>query len=251
MEQKSWDHAVQCLPFHSLQVIDPYNIHCPICYAKSIEFLTLPCEHRFCIDCASQYIQSLLGCCLVTSDVLVCPCCDKPIDDSTIQAAIGQSEYARLAELREKLTVERLVAANKAFYCNLDNCSGYAHTFDTSEVATCTKCRTPLCKQCKQPTHPGIQCDDFDLANEEVKAVEELLKALHWKKCAYCGQGIEKVDGCQFVRCRSSVCASTDNAICYLCGKGLTEKHHHSHFRSQGPFSNTCNGLEGIEDEAA
>ena len=251
MENNSWDHAVQCLPFFSLPILDPYNIHCPICYSKSLEFLTLPCEHRFCLYCSSQYLLSLLGSCLVTSDMLVCPCCTTAIDDPTIETAIGPSEFARLAQLREKLTVERLVAANKAFYCPSESCSGYAHTFEVSDVATCTKCLTTMCKHCKLGAHPGLPCEEFDPSTDEMRELEAFLNSLQWKKCAYCGQGIEKVSGCQFVRCKSPVCASTDNAICYLCGKGLKEKHHHSHYRSKGPYSNTCNGLEGIEDEAA
>ena len=66
-------------------------------------------------------------------------------------------------------------------------------------------------------------------------------------KCPKCGSYCELYDGCHFMTCLSSFCLKRTH-FCNLCGKQLTNKGHQGHYNLKGPYGDTCNTLDKIED---
>ena len=71
------------------------------------------------------------------------------------------------------------------------------------------------------------------------------------EKCPYCASIVEKIDSCHFFKCHSNVCRENPKrCMCYLCEKGLQEKHHYSHYKNTWPYGQSCNSIEGIVDDS-
>ena len=72
----------------------------------------------------------------------------------------------------------------------------------------CKKCRNAFCRNCMMLSHPG-SCDDNLL---------EVLKG--FKKCPRCGIMIQKISGCNEVRCRCR------HQFCYACLRSWKPNHY-------------------------
>ena len=106
------------------------------------------------------------------------------------------------------------------------------------------ECKHKFCGRCGLAPHrrqkdQDISCKDFaafceanDASNE---IFEEYLKENKMKRCPKCLLPAELKSGCNFIRC---VCKSS---YCYLCGRGLEESSHYSHFH-KGPYGKKCYG---------
>lgn len=122
------------------------------------------------------------------------------------------------------------------------------------KLLDCLECMNPECKhtfcgRCGLAPHHrqkdlDVSCQDYaafceanDASNE---IFEEYLKEQKMKRCPKCLLPAELKSGCHFIRC---VCKSN---YCYLCGRGLDEKSHYSHFH-KGPYGKRCFG--GAKDK--
>ena len=122
------------------------------------------------------------------------------------------------------------------------------------KMLDCLECMNPDCKhkfcgRCGLDPHQrqkdqDISCQDYaafceanDASNE---IFEEYLKENKMKRCPKCLLPAELKSGCNFIRC---VCKSN---YCYLCGRGLEESMHYSHYY-KGPYGKRCYG--GAKDK--
>ena len=106
------------------------------------------------------------------------------------------------------------------------------------------ECKHKFCGRCGLAPHQrqedqDISCQDFaafceanDASNE---IFEEYLRENKMKRCPKCLLPAELKSGCNFIRC---VCKSS---YCYLCGRGLEENMHYSHYH-KGPYGKKCHG---------
>ena len=244
-------YFIECLkdlPFYSLEALDPYSISCKICLRKKQEnYHDLGCFDNFCIDCISLLLINYINSSFVFPDEVLCPVCMKTIPDQIIKKFIPEETYEKMLQLRENLKIQKLVAMKKAIYCPVKDCEGFGHLIPDEKITACNKCKYSLCALCGKTVHPGILCEEFESVEEDL-VLNEFYRVNNIKKCPTCGVGVQKIDGCQFIVCHSPLCKG-NNALCYLCGRFVIEDQHFSHYKTNGPFGDTCNTLDGLTEE--
>jgi hypothetical protein len=233
--------------FNCVLELDPHSISCKICLRKSDDYLQLDCSHRFCIECYKLFSMSLLDCGKIMQDDLNCPECSTRFSDALFLRYFSFEEVEKIKNLRFKLKGQILVAQKKAVSCPVPDCPGYAHILEHEKITACCKCRCTLCCSCGLAVHPGITCEENAKESQD-ETLEKLLLSQNWKKCPTCGVPVEKLDGCQFLYCSSMICKGRNN-LCYICGRFVIEAQHFSHYKTKGPFGDTCNTIDGIPEE--
>ena len=233
--------------FFNLEAFDPYYIKCNICICKQPEYDSLGCDHKFCVSCIKLYINTTIEACKVMPEDLACPECSAMIPDSITKKFITFEAYEKMLVLRLKIKYQLLAAQGKAVACPVPDCPGFAHILEGEKITACNKCRCTLCCLCKLSVHPGITCEE-NMKESRDSALESLILSQNWKKCPTCGVPVEKVDGCQFLYCSSPICRGKNN-LCYLCGRFVVEDQHFAHYKTKGPYGDTCNTLDGIPED--
>lgn len=249
-EQKDEEFSKQFLeemPFNKVESFEPFSIKCQICLSKNEYYHNLGCQDYFCTSCIYLLLENYISTSYVFPEELLCPSCLSTIPDQLISKLSSESLYTKMLELREKLRIQKLVSDKKAFYCPKPKCEGFGHLLLDEKITACTKCKCSICTSCNKPLHPLATCEEAISVLEDSQ-IEDLVLSQNWKKCPNCGAFVEKSDGCQFVKCYSSICKGV-NALCYLCGRSLIEAQHYSHYKLKGPFGNTCNTLDGIDEQ--
>ena len=142
--------------------------------------------------------------------------------------------------------MQKLIAQKKAVACPVPDCPGYAHLMEDEKIRACNKCKYSLCTACGMNFHPNLTCEE-NLENKD-ETFERLMLSLNCKKCPTYGAPVEKIRGRQFLSCTSAICKGR-NHLCFLCGKFLTYALHYTHFKTKGPFGDSCNTLDGIPED--
>lgn len=233
-------------PFYSVESIDPYYLTCPICMTKQHDYYNLCTNHSFCSNCIQLLLQSYIDSFQVFPHEILCPECPFEIPAATVNKFTSIPYHEKLVNLRYRLKFEQLSALGKAIPCPVPDCPGFGHILPLEKITACSKCKCTLCCQCKKGAHPGSTCEEA-CALDKDESLEELIFSQNWKKCPTCGVTVEKLDGCNFVTCSSSLCRER-NSLCYLCGRFVIEDQHFDHYQTDGPFGITCNTLDGIEE---
>lgn len=233
--------------FYELVEFDPTFIQCKICLAITSDYHDLDCKHRYCVPCFTMFCESLLDSCKILPDELQCPDCEKVFPDAQFFRFLSFEKITKIDELRFKIKGQKLVAENKAVNCPIPDCPGYAYILKDEKITACCKCRCTLCCSCGLSIHPGISCEENKAVNQD-ETLEKLLLSQNWKRCPTCGVPVEKMDGCQFLYCDSLICKGKNN-LCYVCGRFVIEAQHFSHYKTKGPFGDTCNTLDGIPED--
>ncbi|OMJ68483.1 hypothetical protein SteCoe_34049 [Stentor coeruleus] len=233
------------MPFNKVESFEPFSIICQICLSKSEDYNHIGCKDNFCTSCIFLLLENYITSSYVFPEELLCPSCLSIIPDELIKKISSESLYNKMLEQREKLEIQKLVTEKKAFYCPINICEGFGYLLPNEKITACKKCKFSFCIDCNKSVHPLVACEVSTLEDSKI---EDLIQSQNWKKCPNCGVFIEKIHGCQFVKCNSSLCKGV-NALCYLCGKSLNDSQHFSHYKTKGPCGNTCNTLDGIDDE--
>ena len=145
---------------------------------------------------------------------------------------------------------QHLPAKTNEFIKNCNQCE-YAACIDIdSEVFPCLVCDKTICPKCDtSPAHIGMTCQENRVKKESLKdqTSGEQDMGSNIVKCPKCGSYCELYDGCSFMTCLSSFCLKRTH-FCNLCGKQLTDKGHWGHYTLKGPYGDSCNIIDGIED---
>lgn len=234
------------VPFFDIHEFEPFHISCKICFALTPDYYKLDCEHSYCTNCITLYFYSLLDACKIFEEDLQCPECSKCVNEKHFIRHLRHEDSIRIKELREKFKMQKLISEKKAIACPVPDCPGYAHLIPDEKITACNKCKCSLCTACGLDVHPNITCEENLNARDD--ALDRLLLSQNWKKCPTCGVPVEKMSGCQFLYCTSPICKGNKH-LCFLCGKFLTEALHHAHYKTKGPYGDSCNTLDGIPED--
>jgi len=152
-----------------------------------------------------------------------CPFCASALDKKVLNRFIDNDGEARGHKL------ERLQS------CVVHHDQEIAPFYSLSKVDDLKKShRFSLCHECicviATPRDCAGRVDD--LPNTCVRCIRTLPAELNVKRCPSCGQGIERIDGCNNVMC---VCGTS---ICWVCGEAVVS-HDPSHF-VHGYFGDSC-----------
>jgi len=187
---------------------------CSICYldlpVTSI-IHPLACEHSFCRDCYTEYLENKMN----SFEVLKITCpqdgCAEIVTDERIKMILSEDRFQRYQELVQKKLSHKSWGQK---YCPKAGC--YKEFVpDLHNKSTVCTCGTEICNICSQEWHPGKPC--IEIKDEEFA---EYAKANNIKFCIVCKTAIDRVEGCLHVTC--SVC---DYEWCWNCGQQFNPKH--------------------------
>ena len=233
-------------PFYNKKNLNNFWIRCKICTEKKKKIKRFDCSHIYCKPCVKLLLQSFIESSKVSPNEISCPECEKPISEKKIKSVLDRKTYEKILKIRENLKIQQLVMDQKAVYCPIPDCKGYGHIISAEPITVCVLCRISLCRLCKQVAHPGATCEEFALESLDPD-IENYFHSQKLRKCPSCGVPVEKISGCQFVTCNSSLCKGK-TALCYVCGMKITESQHYSHFKVNGPYGQTCNTVDGVSE---
>lgn len=228
------------------------KFECPICSGliRVDQSITLDCDHRFCRDCISMFIESNVNESKVTDQDLSCPLCLEPIANMILKALLSRDNFIKLEKFRIRNYVP--VEKNAVFFkCPGNDCEFIAIVDENEESVKCPIDGIVCCPKCRREVHSKMTCEEYDRMQKDKVIDDEFAiaaKALGFKTCPHCKVMCERMSGCNFMRCMSKDCKGKKN-FCLLCEKPLNEKQHYDHYKNKGPFGTTCNFLDGTPDE--
>ncbi|XP_059640288.1 E3 ubiquitin-protein ligase RSL1-like [Cornus florida] len=198
---------------------------CEICVEKKESddmFRNQTCHHSFCSDCISKHVATKIQ---ENTRVVLCPGveCQGVLEFDDCRSMIQKDVLERWDEV----LCESMFLASEIFYCPFKDCSAMMLNDGAGEVireSECPVCRRLFCAQCYVPWHPGIECEEFQILNEDERGredlmVRELAREKNWMKCPHCNYYVEKTEGCIHMTCRCGF------QFCYACGATWTQTH--------------------------
>ncbi|KAG8988270.1 hypothetical protein FRB94_000934 [Tulasnella sp. JGI-2019a] len=208
-------------------------LDCKIC------FDTLPeddvaglegCDHRFCRECLSQYVQMALE--DVKFPIVFPVCVSSPIEASDRKSDEGASTV-QITETRAVVTHDtfQLLGISEKHYnkwvelemgkfSTILNCSRCRnsvfvdkHDLTTATIITCPMGRGNLwCKKCSNsvdiPRESDHSCDG-------IVELDAMIQKEGWKRCPICQIPVERTVGCNHMTCKVSAC---NTHFCYVDG---------------------------------
>lgn len=197
---------------------EPSNleISCPICLCEVDEGYQLEsCSHLFCQSCLVEQFESAIKnldsfpvCCAKEN-------CGAPILLSDLKSLLP---IEKLEELF-RASLGAFVASSGGMYrfCPSPDCpSVYCVPADTGtpgDPFVCGACYAETCTRCHLEYHPYISCERYREFKEDPDlSLKDWCKGKdHVKTCPVCGYTIEKVDGCNHLKCNCG------KHICWDC----------------------------------
>ena len=223
---------------------------CKICYEikEKTQFLQLFCEHNdFCQECLLKDFQMKI---LANQCDLICPMngCKKEINFYILKNMLTPDLFEKYENLllnkslyHEQSRPERLVT------CPGINCQkNLFMIWKDASYFTCNQCKKIFCSNelCygDWEKHKNISCLEFKKKIRQKKddENEELFKKTKdekkWINCPKCKINIEKISGCNYIRCESNICQKK-TCFCYLCSEILNENDVKSHYINDNFFA--------------
>ena len=166
-----------------------------------------------------QYLLERLN----SGNVMTIPCtgCGTELNEEDIPIFLSKNQITKLEQFR---FLGRLRLEPNCRWCPKRSCSyGVVGNEKDADfpMLTCTQCYTKFCFHCSLKWHPEMTCNQKRKQDEKrestrnqrhVKKNKKWLKHNRLIKCRRCGQGIQKNDGCNHMKC---VCGFE---FCWLCG---------------------------------
>ncbi|XP_051114205.1 E3 ubiquitin-protein ligase RSL1-like [Andrographis paniculata] len=197
---------------------------CEICAEEKLvsDFFRIQgCNHSYCTNCIAKFVATKVD---QNTTSITCPssACDVVLEPQNCRSIIAQKVFDRWSEA----LCEAMIPSPEKFYCPFKDCSSLLIN-DSGEFVVeseCPVCNRLFCAQCKVPWHSEKTCEAFrrsgsgESSREDVM-VKNLAKDLKWMRCSVCGFFIEKLYGCDHMKCRCG------HAFCYNCGATLIAGH--------------------------
>jgi hypothetical protein len=114
-----------------------------------------------------------------------------------------------------KIIKQVMIDGSKKF-CPTVDCNTIVDLPLMTSKTKCPKCKRYFCKQCGLHWHKGMNCQE---AEDEIYA--EWAEGKQVSRCPKCRTRIEKISGCDHMRC--TICGYY---YCYICGTNLSNKIH-------------------------
>jgi hypothetical protein len=206
------------------------KFQCEICYNhyKVTDGITLECDHRFCSTCINQLCVSNIESGQVSEKSMSCPQCQTLMTMYEIQDIVGDELFQKFQKfLLRGFKVAEDDPNTKIFNCPGLDCEFFCMYEVGIENIECPKCFLVTCPKCSQKAHQGMTCEEFKVSRNVDQSdlmLERLLVQEGIIRCPSCGTPVQRISGCEFMVCSSSVCQSK-TYFCYDCGKKLERDH--------------------------
>ncbi|XP_071740722.1 E3 ubiquitin-protein ligase RSL1-like [Rutidosis leptorrhynchoides] len=162
------------------------------------------CHHTFCLDCIREHVATRIK---ENLALVQCPDprCKGEIGPQVCQSFLPKQVFDRW----ENVLCESLIMGSEKFYCPFKDCS--AMLLNDGDVtvtsAECPHCNRLFCAQCKVTWHAGMDCSEYKSLKTWERDPSDLMlmnlaKNKKWKRCPRCAYYVEKIYGCDQIRCR-------------------------------------------------
>ena len=210
-----------------------YDSTCPICLDTIIltdkDYYSLSCSHKICKLCVEKYITLKINDGLVSNFFCLYGGCRKEYSKDVIKCFVSTDNWKKFKLFYNNLEKQKIINSNfNIIYCSYPDCSELLEidqgiiNSNESYIVQCQKGH-PFCVKCRisENKHNDIECDKMN--NSILNQIKRLNKNGHinYKQCPSCKNIIEKVDGCNSIKC-----AYCDFKFCWLCLKELYDDHY-------------------------
>uniref|UniRef100_A0A0D3H783 RBR-type E3 ubiquitin transferase n=1 Tax=Oryza barthii TaxID=65489 RepID=A0A0D3H783_9ORYZ len=179
-------------------------------------FRGLPCDHKYCLECMTTYIDGK-----VREGAVPVACPDPECAADGEGAGVLHPEgckkaidFAAFTDWGLRLA-EGAVPHDRRAYCPNRRCGILLETSGEAEpaMAACPACQHLLCATCGGEWSTADDADHRDCSKgPEATMVKKLADERRWKACPKCRMLVERTAGCRVMSCRCRM------VFCYLCG---------------------------------
>ncbi|KAI5408805.1 hypothetical protein KIW84_054590 [Lathyrus oleraceus] len=167
-------------------------------------FTNTSCNHPFCTNCISKYVDVRIK---QNTVKLSCPNpeCSVELKPLHLQSILPKQVILEW----ESAICESSISLKQKFYCPYNNCSILLVNDGIEVVTSCESpsCHRLFCAQCKVPWHGDMNCQEFQQSKtgrDNEKQLDEkffqLARTQNWQKCPGCSMYVQKNGGCVDVR---------------------------------------------------
>ncbi|KAI1112455.1 hypothetical protein F5Y14DRAFT_452986 [Nemania sp. NC0429] len=236
--------------------------NCSICFTPADNPVVLGCGHTYCADC----FEGLCRNSITQADTnVICTGaedkCKKAIPLREIQAHTDPSTFEQLLESSFSKYIAR--RPDQFHYCPTPDC-GYIYRPASASASSlwhmCPKCLQGICRSC-HANHDGQRCDQHR-AFQAFEAYKHENRS-NVKDCPKCHTTVEKIDGCNHMRCGGCnihlcwECLETfdESGACYAHmtrvhgGIGIDDEHWHLEDEEEDEEDNEEDNEDDEEDE--
>lgn len=191
---------------------------CPLCFEDPINPFPLTCGHLYCNGCVLHLITSASDgrgvplCCIGNENR-----CKTLIPIPVIERFLPPARFKQFFENAFRAHVDK--HPQKLRYCATPDCPQIYRVTKGAKSLQCPSCFAEVCSRCHAEGHEGISCAEW-ATRRDPKEQERLLR--RWakgnsnvKRCPECRIFIEKVEGCNHIRC---LCGAH---VCWICRKSF------------------------------
>lgn len=230
---------------------------CKICFEDKLgEHCTqfLPCSHVFCKDCITNYLEVRIKDGNVQN--IYCPeeKCTSEATPAQIKDLVSSELFAKYDSILLSATLATMM---DIIYCPRRNCQYPVSLEPNEQMAKCPICQYAFCVFCKMVYHGIEPCklysagthqlvseyqeasDDKKLQMEQrygkkqLQTLVENTMSENWiqtnsQKCPKCKAAIEKLDGCNKMKCWRC-----NTPFCWLCNTILNYDTPYEHFEDR------------------
>lgn len=189
---------------------------CLVCFNSNLELMGMPCQHYYCKQCWSQYIQTMIMDNGVTENICCMDTyCNTSLGESFVVAAILNED---VKTRYKQLIASSYISTNKLFkWCPRAGCGNSAQVTSLDVKYILCTCGMEWCFECGEPDHKPLENCEY-LKKWEKKSIDQSETnkwlVLNTKECPKCKAFIEKNGGCNHMTCNNLNCSYE---FCWMC----------------------------------
>ena len=191
-------------------------VECLCCYDDYLVDDMIPCKsgHKFCRECVTRGTNVAVG-----DGKTIIEClgqCKEEIEWQELQKVLAPNVLSKLLLKRQAQEVEAADLQNLVSCPFCPYVTIMENPDDKVLVCRNPECGRESCRQCREPNHVPLRCEEVEKDEEmaERKRIEEKLTAAMMRECWRCGLKYTRVLGCNRMTCPK--CRA---AMCYICRK--------------------------------
>ncbi|PGG97898.1 hypothetical protein AJ80_09623 [Polytolypa hystricis UAMH7299] len=172
---------------------------CDVCTERKrgLDIIELSCSHIICSACVVEFFEQTLA----DESRFPPKCCG---DEIPFSLAKGFLHVGMERHLGEKMVEYNDMDRT---YCANPTCAQYIKPENRDcSMGGCEACGDLTCISCKKTLHVGPCDNEYDLIAQGMMLLND------WQQCAKCRNMIERVYGCNHIKCRCGY------EFCYSCG---------------------------------
>ncbi|KAI0157134.1 hypothetical protein GGR52DRAFT_586959 [Hypoxylon sp. FL1284] len=228
---------------------DNEDLECPVCTMEPEDPFHLDCGHVYCRSCLDHMFNAAIHGDTAVAVRCMAEDCNEPLQLPQLQALLSPAAFHELLAHSFAVYVQQHPGSLR--HCPTPGCNTvyrpHSQPHDSRAERPgrqrCSGCLRDACAGCQGQHGAGVSC----AAHAEAAVMAETRRRLGIQDCGRCGALLEKVGGCDHVRCPCGA------HVCWACGEVFeTETRCYEHMNEEhGQFDDedAADGDDGGDDE--